>query len=229
MKKMLVVLVVVALAVVSATAAFATVAGSKHDLTSGATNSVFAVSASISACQFCHTPHNGDTIAVLWNRSLSGASYQLYGGGSTISNQAVGQPGPNSQVCLSCHDGTVSVGVVLVGADQTGKIADVTNRVSGGKLVSTGAPVDYLIGTDLRNDHPVGVTYNTNHQLRAVAGTGSNPLIIAGDTNKRWQIYGGATGSVECGSCHDPHNTAANQTPFLKGTSSSICTDCHTK
>lgn len=239
MKKVLI--LALAILLVAASVSFAVIAGSRHDLTAAAYYS----GAQVSACQFCHTPHLRTNPVVagapLWNRTQTlpggGGSYTLYGGGTTLSGTTVNQPGPNSLTCLSCHDGTIGLGDILVGTGGTitgvevsgtnttivaGKLADgalntVTSRVPG-------------LGTDLQQEHPVGVVYSST-----TSGPGLNssvsttpPYNIAG---KRWRLYGGGDGSgrVECGSCHDPHNTNPGETPFLKDTATTICTDCHSQ
>lgn len=236
MKKILI--LAVAIVLVAASVSFAVIAGSRHDLTASAYYS----GATISACQFCHTPHLRTNPVVdgapLWNRTqaLPGAgSYTLYGNGTTLSGTTVGQPGANSKTCLSCHDGTIGLGTVLVGATSTivgTESGGTASTIVGGKLAEgvTNTVTGRVpgLGTDLRQEHPVGVVYNS-----ATSGPGLNssvapsaPWNIAG---KKWRLYGGGdgTGTVECGSCHDPHNTTAGQQPFLKDTLSTMCTDCH--
>lgn len=228
--KKIIILVAMFTLVIAGTAS-AVILNSKHDLTSGSTGAtVKATSTTLSACQFCHTPHLRNYTSVagapLWNRTLPTQTYTLYGGGTTLSGTAVAQPGQNSKTCLSCHDGTISVGDVLIGTDAT--IGAVANRVGAdGKLINDAADPttpDYNLGTNLSNEHPVGVVYNS-----ATAGPGLNATVNASNQigGKKWKIYGGGNGvgTVECGSCHDPHNTT--DVPFLKDTKNTMCTDCH--
>ncbi len=60
-------------------------------------------------CVYCHTPHgaNSQVKAPLWNRTINTGTYTIYDKPRTL-NQPIGQPGPNSLTCLSCHDGTIS-------------------------------------------------------------------------------------------------------------------------
>lgn len=60
-------------------------------------------------CVYCHTPHgaNAQINAPLWNRTINTAQYTIFDKPRTL-NQPIGQPGPNSLTCLSCHDGTIS-------------------------------------------------------------------------------------------------------------------------
>lgn len=249
MKRLLVFAVAVSMVLVAASASYAVIANSKHDLSNASTATIKETAANLSSCQFCHTPHhsnNSVTGAPLWNRTISAgystaggaSSYTVYGNttgagnpGATLSGTAVGAPGTNSKTCLSCHDGTLSLGNVIVGTDSAGFNDYGTARLTGG-LQLTGGPAA-LGGANLTAEHPIGVVYNTAVTaagLNAVGGTGSGAvLVITGQATKRWVIYGGGNGvgTVQCGSCHDPHNTVATETPFLKGAKATICTDCH--
>jgi predicted CXXCH cytochrome family protein len=234
MKKALI--LAVALVLMAASVSFAVIAGSRHDLTSG----TYYSGAQVSACQFCHTPHlRNNTVvqgAPLWNRQLPTATYTLYGNGQTISGTSVGQPGTNSKTCLSCHDGTIALGDILVGNDSTiqGAGGGTTATIVNGKLAdgvtnpTTGRVPG--IGTDLRQEHPVGVVYDSSTQGPGLnSSVNSNAPYNIG--NKKWRLYGGGdgTGTVECASCHDPHNTTNGEQPFLRDSYSTICTDCHSQ
>jgi hypothetical protein len=79
------------------------------------------------ACIYCHTPHNGSTLAPMWNRQMptdgvegggSGpAEYQVFNSVSLDSkatpNGLSNGPDGISLACLSCHDGTVAVDAVV--------------------------------------------------------------------------------------------------------------------
>lgn len=105
----------------------------------------------------------------------------------------------------------------------------------------------FAIGTDLRNDHPVGIRFPTT------AGPGTDfkdpprkdGRLAYFDANgnsradpKEIRMYNTGEGyEVECASCHDPHGvpsagpgTVFNPT-FLRvsNTSSAVCLTCHTK
>lgn len=99
----------------------------------------------------------------------------------------------------------------------------------------------YALGTDLTNDHPVGVLFPS--------GSDWNPNFVANGKIKFLDINGnfradknelrlydsGQGYEVECASCHDPHGvpgTGAQFLPtFLRVTSngSTICMTCHVK
>lgn len=163
-------------------------------------------------CVYCHTPHGGQVSAPLWNRNFSSATYQMYDAthSSTINMPVDGQPTGVSLACLSCHDGTVGLDVII----------NVPNNYTGPAAVGTTMPAGIManLGTDLRNDHPISVTYDpaADPMFNSAASVGSAGL----------QLY---SGKVQCGSCHNPH-TAANR-PFLRisNSGSSLCLTCHIK
>jgi len=172
-------------------AAFAAgITGTKHDFSGkgwGTTD----------LCIFCHTPHKAvqSTFGPVWNHAPSSTVYQLYGGGVTGKGTVVNQPGPASAACLSCHDGTVAVDAF------GGAAGNPATRITG----------DALIGTDLRDDHPIGVVHTVASGYKAP----TNAKLF----NTR----------VECASCHDVHNNTFS--PFLRmsNSGSALCLDCHTK
>lgn len=216
------ILLLVILSLFVASPAFADIATSPHDLS--VAGGVY-TGGTMSSCQYCHTPHHAEAAtAPLWNKTLTATTFTLYGGGSTLAGTTVNQPGANSLTCLTCHDGTLNVGDVVTGTSDVLVNAGVLVAITGVMDPATGG----YIGTDLSDSHPVGMVYNSGQTL-----AGLNPTVVASGSDGliagSWKIYGGLdnAGTVECGSCHDPHNTTAGETPFLKGTSNTICSDCH--
>lgn len=65
-------------------------------------------------CVYCHTPHGANTQvkAPIWNRTINTGSYTIYDKLRTL-DRPIGQPGPNSLTCLSCHDGTISIDSII--------------------------------------------------------------------------------------------------------------------
>lgn len=218
MKKLLVVALAVSM-VLMAASAYAAILNSKHDLTQGTANTVGASApVNLSACQFCHTPHNANTSvtgAPLWNRTLfPTGSYSLYQSAISTTSQ-VTQLGANSKTCLSCHDGQISIGDVLVGTDQTTFVL-INNRVSAGGILAAANPA--TIGVDLTNDHPVGMLVDPTG---SPAGLDTIPNMESAGA----RFYGTFPNQrMECATCHDPHTATAK---FLRMTPSTICTDCH--
>lgn len=229
-------------------------------------------------CVYCHTPHGANTVAKapLWNRSLpTDTVFQTYDKLNTSSlTQTVSQPGAASLPCLSCHDGSQAIDAILnmPGSGQysstptptawTPTLAGQTKSTQHLNLVgcmachgpSTGFATDFTafnIGTDLRNDHPVGVNFptanGTGTDWKAPTGSVTRGAVVTTffdeDSNGRMdkgdiRLYGSGTDSrVECASCHDPHGVPSagegstfNAT-FLRKTnaSSSVCLTCHAK
>ena len=222
MKKVLVICLAVLVGAVMANAQ--TVVGTPHDLSAtgpGATTNVQRV------CVFCHTPHQATAAGgqdPLWNHTLSStASYGVYAsatlnatptdiGGATPGSAAV------SNLCMSCHDGTVSVASMY---NPPNEVSSVT-LTAGGNVNSagmiTGTPD---LGTDLSDDHPINFTYDT---ALATADGGLNdpattPAVAA-------LLIGG---EVQCSSCHDPHDNTNEPFLVMSNTGSALCTTCHIK
>ncbi|MCB1955489.1 MAG: hypothetical protein KDG55_07420 [Rhodocyclaceae bacterium] len=103
----------------------------------------------------------------------------------------------------------------------------------------------FAIGTDLRNDHPVGITFpTTNPDFNVTNGTtprGDAFFDLDGDNRmdkNEVRLYDTGDGpEVECASCHDPHGVASggagtNFNPtFLRvsNVGSGLCMTCHVK
>lgn len=190
-----------------------TIAGSAHDFSNYSWSGG-------QVCIACHDPHNASTsvtVAPQWNHALTTQSYALY---STPSLKAqVGQPGMLSKLCLSCHDGTVAL--------------DSFGGTTGSQYVSTANNV----GTTLKDDHPIGFTYDT--ALANLNGSLFDPAsktvtVGSGSTTQSGTISSMMlfSGQLECPSCHDAHNKyTADATGLLRITASggAICMACHNK
>ena len=133
------------------------IANSKHDLAAMGPGPTRAVNES-EICIFCHTPHNASPVAPLWNRYNPTTYYRIYR--SRTLQARVDQPGPASKLCLSCHDGTVALGLVFS--------RPFTDPIPMNHPYITG-PAD--LTTDLSDDHPIGFRYdqqlaNSDPQIR---------------------------------------------------------------
>ncbi len=182
------------------------IVGTKHDLSSYGWGTD-------QTCKFCHTPHNAQTstLAPLWNRTATTATYTLYGdGGSSPTFNAtntITQPSASSKACLSCHDGTVAM-------DTFG------TRTGTHKMGGTSS-----LGTDLRNNHPVSFTYDA-----ALASTDGKLAVPVSarfvDAAHKVPLF---NAKVECASCHSVHDDT--NPPFLRvnNLSSALCLSCHNK
>ena len=170
-------------------------------------------------CVYCHTPHGGQVEAPLWNRNFSTATYQMYSS-ATIDMVADGQPTGISQACLSCHDGTIGLDVIVNAPNSfTGSIPTTT---VGTNTMPAGGNTN--LGSDLRNDHPISVTYDNTAD---VAFNSSASIKAAG--LRLFTDPSGGGEKVQCASCHNPHDDT--NTPFLRiaNSSSNLCTTCHIK
>jgi len=162
-------------------------------------------------CQFCHAPHSGVGGATfLWSQKLSTVqNYTLYSGAIT---NTVQQPvlGQSSNLCLSCHDGTVAPGQ----STPYGSI-----RMRGAM-----SPVD-IFGQDLSSVHP----FNFKLPLLATSSVLPSVTTVPGKTaNAAVQLIGG---NVQCNSCHNPHIQgidSSNTFLVMDNTNSALCLACHT-
>ena len=219
----------------------ATIAGTKHNLSTSGPGPVKATSES-QICVFCHTPHNAISGATpIWNHTLSSASYIVPSsslpGWTTMLSAPQNPPDGDSRLCLSCHDGTVAIGsVVNLGGMATTIAMQGAGHLTGGGALASTSPA--FLGTDLSGHHPVSIEVD-NDLLSGKDDQCNNgeiswrvcypqPPILLKPTNNR---YGGAphTGKgVQCSSCHDAHS---NSQDFLRaGTPSDttpLCTKCH--
>lgn len=175
-------------------------------------------------CVFCHATHNADqNIGQLWNHETNtGQSYFMYDS-PTIDMVIATQPHKGSLVCLSCHDGTIAVNSLnnLPGPEAGGNYGSPggANLDSGGKLKPG---TDAFVGTDLADDHPVGVTYDASRDPSGfVAKTGNDQSYP--DKLLSEGMY------VECVSCHNPHDNTYSDFLIESNDNSNLCMRCHTK
>jgi predicted CXXCH cytochrome family protein len=124
------------------------------------------------------------------------ATVQDVGGGEEVTN-----------LCLSCHDGTVaptSMYNVSNGATVTA-MSNITGSAN--------------IGTDLSNDHPVNFDYDNalflaDGELRDPSTLTDTPLF---------------NGTVQCASCHDAHDDSNTAFLVIDNQGSALCLECHVK
>ena len=181
-----------------------------HDLTTGSKSPI--TGARSGSCVYCHAPHSGFAPAPLWNQTLSKQTYSVYT--STTYHQTgnqVLQLGTDSNLCLSCHDGTVAPGQTIV-----------YGAVS---MTGTMTPTD-VFGTNLQNSHPFSLVLPMKDTVE-IAGT----LVSQGKTTDPLGAVQLIQGNVECTSCHNPHVQAKDTISqnFLVRDSSNgqLCLACH--
>jgi len=273
-------------ALLAAGTASAGIANTKHNLSTGGTGAVHVTTGTDEICVFCHTPHGSDITAPvpLWNKQLPTSTYQTYAqlNSSTIDG-AILSVGSVSLACLSCHDGTQAMDNIINapgsggyqanggGAGGLGYVwagvgtnVDATGRMINGVDTAGGTNIAN-IGTDLRNDHPIGIQYcgggpNSTTPTAACRdtdfrgpGAGAGDLRSAtingglffwvdsgtttGSRDKNDMILftrdfvgnGGAGPSVECATCHDPHQSVNPTFLRLANAGSAVCLACHVK
>ncbi len=180
--------------------------GSKHDL--GVTGGGSVTSAVSNSCVFCHAPHNVlATVTPLWDHQLSPQTYTAYTSSTYNSGPQMPAAG-SSKLCLSCHDGTVAVGLTIA----EGSIA-----TSG-----TMEPED-ILGTNLSSGHPVSMMPVDDGQL--AASLFNTPPSTKDPAVKLVE------GKVECTTCHDPH--VPDNDPLVpmflsrSNANGALCAACH--
>ncbi|MDP3514023.1 MAG: cytochrome c3 family protein [Sulfuritalea sp.] len=242
----------------------AQISGSKHDLTStgGAGNKVSGTGANGSPeiCVFCHTPHasNSNVNAPLWNKAVSSSVLTTYSQTNSSTMDGSVTTGGVSLACLSCHDGSQSMDVLInipgsgglsTGARAYGGAGYTWSATADGKIVQSSIA---NLGVDLTNDHPIQVPYCGGGMtlsggagvLTACADADFNaPVTMSANTiayfdgnsnSKRdkadIQLYSrNSDYFVECGSCHDPHNTSVGTFLRKSNAASAVCLTCHNK
>lgn len=226
--------------------AVAGVANTKHNLT--ATGSANQFSGTAEICVFCHTPHGSDTSAAvpLWNRKLSSpASYTTYDSLGTSSLDGSTAPvGSVSIACLSCHDGTQAMNVMLnapgsggfnaAGAAMAGNWTGPagTATPAGSLNYATASVVN--LGVDLRNDHPIGIQYGgggiaAGTQAGASSGSVNDPDFKAPQDDllggtRIWWVDTGTAGRQKTDMLLYTRNEASvagGYQPFVE------CASCH--
>jgi len=226
------------------------IVGTDHDLSSGSGGAVKADTFN-QICYFCHTPHQKlvttdvtvtigpSGITPLWNKYLSTATYNVYQSATlpvvptnlTVANSAAGfNAAVESNLCLSCHDGTVGVNVLFKAPFGSGS-PSVNGSGVNTPFLLTG---DVLIGTDsaygFQQEHPINFDYSA---ALTANPAGLAPYTTVGTRNfvptsaaHKLPLYGT---TMQCGSCHDVHSNGVSR-PFLRETTtgSVLCLACHT-
>ncbi len=253
LKRLLLAMMMVTALTVTASAQQATkasIVGTPHDLTSGYTFGSATSAPSTNLCFFCHITHktaNNSASApgyLLWNHTISSPSvtYGVYSS-DTFTAHLGAAAGPTelgtdntittltvSNLCLSCHDGTVAVASFYestLGLPATGSTFTSTGLgVSGATFMPSTMTI-----SDLTKSHPVHFQYTAALAAAAsmTAPAGANGV----DANGYVPLYGNNY-MMECATCHDPHNgaSAGASTTFPYGrallvATTNWCTYCH--
>jgi predicted CXXCH cytochrome family protein len=207
--RVFVLLTVILLALGTHRAQAAGVVDTKHNLSVSGPGDIVATSEQ-RVCIFCHTPHHASPVQPLWSHEMSGSSYNLYAS-TTISVQP-GQPTGASRLCLSCHDGTVALGL-LHGVTQPIAMA--------GGLVTLPVTRSSNLQTDLSDDHPVSFSYTSS--LAAAAGELRDPATLPSAI----KLENGDL--LQCTSCHNPHKDPYGNFLVMSNDGAALCVSCHEK
>jgi len=168
------------------------------------------------ACYYCHAPHSGvstNTLSTpLWNQTLTTQTYTPYTSSTYVETGNAQPPlGQDSNLCLSCHDGTVAPGLTKA----YGKIS----------MAGTMYGSD-VFGTNLQGSHPFSLVLPLKDSPDLVS-----TLVSQGKTADPTGAVKLVNGNIECTSCHSAHVQATDTVvkDFLVRDSSSgqMCLACH--
>ncbi len=228
MKK--VIILALALSLVVAGIALATVVSTKHDMGGGISVAGRTISAggatTTQVCVFCHHPHRGAasaTTTLLWNISDASAVYVTYDSPSTNATGSADLVSTDisdaySLACMGCHDG---------GGAGSGFFKKTVDGVLG-SFPNLGSTTGNLT-TTLSDDHPVGFAYPsvTAPGVEDIR-LGTAAAVVAGSN-----VYPLYSGTMQCATCHDVHAGGTPGVQFMRGgtvniiANSQICVDCH--
>ncbi len=203
-------------------------------------------------CVFCHTPHGGSLTGPLWNHVLPDANSFTHYNSVTLSTtiDAARDIGPESLLCMGCHDGSVAVDHLINNPNSLNgapiKIEDKENidiQLSfGGNIKRIGASHAIPLNTgDLSDDHPISFSYkDVLDDYTARSKSGLREIAMASTWETEGVRFFGSDFRVECSSCHDPHVSYdqyatpqgdEDYRPFLimPNTGSNLCLACHDK
>jgi predicted CXXCH cytochrome family protein len=181
-----------------------------HDLGPGSKSPI--TGARPDFCSYCHEPHSslGGRLP-LWNQKLTVQTYNLYT--STTEKNRGMQPllGADSNLCLSCHDGTVAPGTTVV----------------YGQVTMTGSMYSYdVFGSNLQPSHPFSLVLPLKDNIDLIASLASKG--VTGDPTGAIRLI---NGNIECTSCHNAHVQAKDliSQNFLVRNSANgqMCLACH--
>lgn len=228
------------------------IAATAHDFSGNSVTGGNGETFTTGECTFCHTPHRALATLLLWNHTLSTATYswdvpKTTAGTTFPSFKGDTYNGPTAK-CLSCHDGSVAIGdVAWFGEGKPATALDTTQH-SWPDPFNVGA-TDGTLGS-MKGNHPVAMpypyqnaanTYNnvttgSDATLTEWQATPVSPVRVFNDDGSGNITAGAVAGKtgIECSSCHDPHNKASVDDLFLRGTiggndTNYICLKCHIK
>jgi len=181
-----------------------------HDLGPGSKSPI--TGARPDFCMYCHEPHSGlGGRMPLWNQKLTVQTYSLYTSDTEKNRGAQPLMGADSNLCLSCHDGTVAPGTT----------------VAYGQVTMSGSMYSYdVFGSNLQPSHPFSLALPLKDNIDLIASLAAKG--VTGDSTGAVHLV---KGNIECTSCHNAHVQAKDliSQNFLVRNSSSgqMCLACH--
>ncbi len=166
---------------------------------------------SLTTCEYCHAPHSArPDQQPLWSQKLSTVTnYTLYSDPTMVNQVLEPALGSASNLCLSCHDGTVAPG-------QTSPYGNI--KMSGSMNSQD------IFGTNLQGVHPF------NFKLPLQSAPNLLPSLSSGGAtgNPAVKLI---SGNVQCTSCHEPHvqsiDPVAGDFLVMNNANSALCLACH--
>ena len=207
--------------VLVAAPALAGVKDTKHNFSSPTASPNAFFWGTTQVCIFCHTVHNADQASgPLWNHEVNGGTtYTMYSS-PTMDMSQTAAPNAGSLICLSCHDGTIAVNSLnnLPGPAGAGTYgAPGGAGLDGLGRISTSSHA--FVGTNLSDDHPVGILYDSTKDTHFHPKTGSS-------TQYPDQLLADGL-FVECSSCHNAHDNTFTNFLIETNDGSALCLRCH--
>ena len=167
-------------------------------------------------CIFCHAPHHSTSVTPLWSKDISPLTTYIPYESTTLmaSVRPAFEPQGASRLCLSCHDGTIALGLLTSGYNLDPTL------VSFDAMSQEPDPSkNPNLGIDLRNDHPISFPYSypQNPELHDPDYAQAHGVKLVNG------LY------VECTSCHDPHNNQYGNFLLVDSRTQhdALCTTCH--
>jgi predicted CXXCH cytochrome family protein len=184
-----------------------------HNLSVGGGGGAHNIKSTVEAriCIYCHAPHHATSVTPLWSRQLSDKTYTLYEPANMIAT--LQQPRAPSRLCLSCHDGTIALGLL---AGNTVLDPSLTSFSLMPKETDPRKNPD--LGTDLSDDHPISFEYTQKPELQNRSVLASQGIKLDLGTY------------VECTTCHNPHNNLNGNflVTNVDAQHDALCVICHT-
>ena len=193
-----------------------TILSSAHNLSVSGPGDIRAESEA-DVCGFCHTTHRGGMTGPMWNRFDAPGAYIPYT--SSTSKASPGQPTGASKLCLSCHDGTVALGMLRHRPGRNDDRAGRPALLSMSRGVSHIPAGPSMLGKDLSDDHPISFPYDA--ALAQRNGELRDPSTLHKDVKLD------ANGELQCTSCHHPHNNTYGDFLVMGNTRGALCLECH--